>query len=194
MILIEKFRMTPRERDERMAFVHLRQEDRVLLGSLRPLMEAHVARIVEEFYRELLTYSEPRDFFSDNKILQRVAAGQRTYLLSLFSEELSEAHFEMRLHIGQVHERLGVPLKWYVSSMANFFERIVAVLEFKSNLSSDNLLTAVLALNKMMNLDLQLALESYASLSARSRLLGQQLKSTAAALNQAVHDQGLDDG
>lgn len=45
----------------------------------------------------------------------------------------------------------------------------------------------------MMNLDLQLALESYASLSARVRKLGQQLQSSAAALNQAVRAEGLND-
>lgn len=193
MKLIEKFRLTPRERAERMAFIHLRPEDLALLGSLRPLMEKHVARIVEEFYVELQRYPEARGFFAEEATLRRVAAGQRAYLLSLFSEELDDAHFEMRLHIGQVHERIGLPLKWYVSSMANFFERIATVIEFHSGLAPDRLLTAMLALNKMMNLDLQLALESYASLSARVRLLGQQLQSTAKALNQAVRAEGLDD-
>jgi hypothetical protein len=193
MKLIEKFRLTPRERAERMAFVHLRPEDLALLGSLRPLMGKHVASIVDEFYVELFRYPEPRSFFAEEATAKRVAAGQRAYLLSLFSEELDDAHFEMRLHIGHVHERLGVPLKWYVSSMANFFERVVTVIEFKAELAPERLLTVVLALNKMMNLDLQLALESYASLSARVRLLGQQLTSTAKALNQTVHAQGLDD-
>lgn len=193
MKLTEKFRLTARERAERMAFIHLRPEDLALLGSLRALMEKHIPRVVEEFYVELLRYPEPRGFFAEDGTVRRVAAGQRAYLLSLFSEELGDAHFELRLRIGQVHERLGVPLKWYVSSMANFFERIVTVLEFQAGLSPERLLTAVLALNKMMNLDLQLALESYASLSARVRKLGQQLQSTAAALNQAVRADGLND-
>lgn len=193
MMLIDKFRITSRERAERMAFVHLRPEDLVLLGSLRPLMEKHTDRIVEEFYVELLRHPEPRGFFANQEILRRVKSGQRAYLLSLFSEELNDAHFEMRLHIGQVHERIGLPLKWYVSSMANFFERIVTVVEFQAGLPSDQLLTAVLALNKMMNLDLQLALESYASLSARVKKLGHQLQVTAEALNLAVKADGMND-
>lgn len=193
MSLIDKFRLTARERAERIAFVHLRPEDLVLLGSLRPLMEKHITHIVEEFYVELLRYPEPRGFFTEEITLRRVMAGQRAYLLSLFSEELDDAYFESRLYIGYVHERLGVPLKWYVSSMANFFERIVTVIEFQSELSPTQVLTAVLALNKLMNIDLQLALESYASLSARVRVLGQQLQSTAVALNQAVRADGLND-
>lgn len=80
-----------------------------------------------------------------------------------------------------MHERIGLPLNWYVSSMANFFERIVTVIEFQAGLAPDRLLTAVLAL------------ESYASLSARVRKLGQQLQSTAAALNQAVRADGMND-
>lgn len=148
MKLIEKFRITPRERAERMAFIHLRPEDLTLLSSLHPIMEKHVDRIVEEFYVELLRYPEARGFFAEEDTLRRVAAGQRAYLLSLFSEELDDAHFEMRLHIGQVHERIGLPLKWYVSSMANFFERIVTVIEFQAGLTPERLLTVVLALNK----------------------------------------------
>lgn len=191
MKLTEKFRITREECAERMAFIHLRPEDLALLGRLRPLMEKQVDQIVEEFYVELLRHPEPRGFFGDAEILRRVKAGQRTYLLSLFSEEPGDARIEMCLHIGQVHERIGLPLKWYVSSMANFFERIFTVIEFKAGLPPEQLLTAVLALNKMMNLDLQLALESYASLSARVRKLGLQLESTARELSQAVKADGL---
>lgn len=86
---------------------------------------------------ELLRYPEPRGFSAEDATVRRVAAGQRAYLLSLFSEELVDAHFELRLRAGQVHERLGVPFKWHVSSMANFFERIVTALEFQANLSSE---------------------------------------------------------
>ena len=176
-----------------MTFVHLRPEDQALLCELHPLMEKHIDRIIEQFYVELFRYPEPRGFFTEEATLRRVKAEQRAYLLSLFSDELVDAHFEMRLRIGQMHERIGLPLKWYVSSVANFFERIVTVIEFQAGLPPDRLLTAVLALNKMMNLDLQLALESYASLSARVRSLGQQLQSTTAALNQAVKADKLND-
>lgn len=186
MKLTDKFRLTERERIERIAFIHLRPEDLALLGSLRPLMEKHVTRIIEEFYVELLRHQEPRDFFVEEATLLHVKVAQRAYLLSLFSEELDEARFEMCLQIGQVHERIGLPLKWYAGSMANLFERIITVIEFQAGLTPERLLTAVLALNKIMNLDLQLALESYASLSARVKKLGQQLQSSATALNQAA--------
>lgn len=193
MGLLDKFHITLLERTERMTFVHLRPEDQALLCELHPLMEKHIDRIIEQFYVELFRYPEPRGFFTEEATLRRVKAEQRAYLLSLFSDELVDAHFEMRLRIGQMHERIGLPLKWYVSSVANFFERIVTVIEFQAGLPPDRLLTAVLALNKMMNLDLQLALESYASLSARVRSLGQQLQSTTAALNQAVKADKLND-
>ena len=193
MGLLDKFHITLLERTERMTFVHLRPEDQALLCELHPLMEKHIDRIIEQFYVELFRYPEPRGFFTEEATLRRVKAEQRAYLLSLFSDELVDAHFEMRLRIGQMHERIGLPLKWYVSSVANFFERIVTVIEFQAGLPPDRLLTAVLALNKMMNLDLQLALESYASLSAWVRSLGQQLQSTTAALNQAVKADKLND-
>lgn len=186
MKLTDKFKINDAERDQRMAFLGLANDDFRVLAELRPRVEKHIHGIVEVFYQSLLRHSEPRRYFADAATLERVKAGQCAYLLALFEGEPDEAWFERRLMIGEVHERIGVPLKWYVGSMGAFFGYLVDVLTRESALGPEKVLKAALTLNKIMNLDLQLALESYASLSLRMRLLDQRVKETAAALTEAL--------
>lgn len=181
MKLTDKFKLTDAERDQRMAFLHLAATDFQLLATLRKDIEKLIPGIVTEFYVELLKFSEPRRQFADAKTLARVQAGQRGYLLSLFGGEPDDAYIEQRLRIGEIHERIGVPLKWYIGSMGWFFERMVAAMPAASRTPD-----AVVALNKVMNLDLQLALESYASLSLRMKILDQRIKDTASALTASL--------
>lgn len=183
MKLADKFKLTDAERDQRMAFLHLAPADFQLLASLRKDIEKHIPGIVAEFYVELLRHSEPRRQFDDAKKLARVQAAQRDYLLSLFGGEPDDTYIEQRLRIGEIHERIGVPLKWYIASMGWFFEAMVAAIPVARRTPE-----AVVALNKVMNLDLQLALESYASLSSRLKTFDQRIKETASALT-AVLDQ-----
>lgn len=186
MSLTDKFKITDAERDQRMAFLSLSNDDFRLLAELRPLVEKRIPGIVEAFYKTLLRHSEPRRFFASEPTLARVKAGQRAYLLELFSGEPGEGYFEKRLLIGEVHERIGVPLKWYIGSMGNFFEQLLGALRKEPGLGPDKALGAALVLNKIMNLDLQLAMESYASLSLRMKVLDQRIKETADALNSVL--------
>jgi rsbT co-antagonist protein RsbR len=185
MKLTDKFKLTDAERDQRMGFLHLARADFKLLAGLRKDIEQQVPVIVAEFYDELLKFSEPRRQFADRKKMERVQAAQRVYLLSLFAGEPDDAYIEQRLKIGEIHERIGVPLKWYIGSMGWFFERIVAALPAAGRTAE-----ATVALNKVMNLDLQLALESYASLSSRLKAMDQRIKDTAIALNAVLDQDG----
>lgn len=185
MKFTDKFKLTDAERDQRLGFLHLTRDDFELLAGLRKDIERQVPAIVAEFYEELLKYSEPRRQFADAKKLARVQAAQRSYLLALFSGEPQDAYIEQRLKIGDIHERIGVPLKWYIGSMGWFYARLVAALPPASRSTE-----VAVALAKVMNFDLQLALESYASLSSRLKAMDQRIKDTAQALNSALEQDG----
>ncbi len=185
MKLTDKFRLTDAERDQRMAFLHLARADFQMLAAMRQDIAQQVPAIVAEFYGELLKHSEPRRQFADAEKMARVQAAQRDYLLSLFGGEPDDGYIEQRLRIGEIHERIGVPLKWYIASMGWFLERLVAAMPAASRTPE-----TVVALGKVMNLDLQLAMESYASLSSRLKILDQRIKETTSALNAVVDQDG----
>ena len=161
MALTDKYGLDSHERDQRKKFVHLSDEDISALQELRPWLEKHVDRIVEDFYVHLLTYKEARAFFSDVRTLAHVKAAQRDYLLDLFRGTYDEGYFERRLQIGVVHERIGLAPKWYVGSTSNFFGLLVPLLEEKYLFRRRKFVRAVLALTKVMNLDQQLVIDTY---------------------------------
>ncbi|MHB0975325.1 MAG: protoglobin domain-containing protein [Thiobacillus sp.] len=161
MKLTEKFQIDSREQAQRKSFVEFAHEDIALLRDLRPLMETHVDGIVERFYDHLLGYAEARAFFRDEATLSRVKGAQREYLLDLFRDSYGEDYFEKRLRIGVTHERIGLVPKWYIGSYSKFLCLILPLLVSRYRFKPKKLARCIMALIKIMNLDQQLAIDTY---------------------------------
>lgn len=176
MGLTEKFGVDSHERDQRKRFIHLTDEDILLLQELLPFMKNHVDKIVEEFYAHLIKYAEVRAFFADERALSRVKSLQREYLLDLFRGNYDEGYFERRLQIGVVHERIGLVPKWYIGSNSNFMGLIIPLLAQRYIFRPKKMTSSILALIKIMNLDQQLVIDTYTgSLVDRLKELGRQI-------------------
>jgi methyl-accepting chemotaxis protein len=175
--LAQKFGIDSHEREQRAQFIHISNEDIALLKELRPIMEQHVDQIVETFYAHLLSFADTQKFFADAAMIARVKATQREYLLDLCKGNLDEAYYERRLQIGIVHERIGVPPKWYIGSYSNFMRLIFPVIAKKFRMRPRKLVACILALVKVMNLDQQLAIDTYvASTAEKLQQLGKQIE------------------
>jgi methyl-accepting chemotaxis protein len=81
--------------------------------------------------------------------------------LDLFRGTYDNAYVERRLQIGVVHERIGLPAKWYLGGNAVFFQLIVAILARKYRFRPNALSKSVAALNKVMTLDQELVMDTY---------------------------------
>jgi heme-based aerotactic transducer len=132
-----------------------------ILRQLLPVVEQHVDAIVEQFYDHLLRFEQAVSFFPDEATLQRARTAQREYLLDLFRGTCDEAYFERRLQIGVVHERIRLPAKWYIGSNSVFLQLLVPLLESRYRLRPRHLTRAIVAVQKVMNLDQQLVLDTY---------------------------------
>ena len=53
------------EHAKRLAFLAFEDEDRVLLEALRPYLEKEADRLVEAFYRHILSFEETRRLLAD---------------------------------------------------------------------------------------------------------------------------------
>ena len=192
MRLTEKFKVESREQAQRKKFIELEHEDITLLREMFPLMQLHVSQIVDEFYTHLLEYAEAQAFFKDRETLDRVKAAQREYLLDLFRGSYDDDYIEKRLQIGVVHERIGLVPKWYIGSNSNFLCLIAERLALRYRFRGGKLARCILAVNKIMNLDQQLVIDTYiGSLLEKikdreelERLLA-QIKETVAVLSSA---------
>jgi rsbT co-antagonist protein RsbR len=160
--------------EQRKKFVSFTDEDAQLLQELGPVADMYVDEVVEDLYRQFLSFDETRAFFPDEATLRRVKALQRAYFLQLTQGHYSEAYLANRLHIGQVHQRIGLEPRWYMGAYSLYmqlaFPRVMAA--FSHDVAKGQ--RVFLALLKIITLDKELAITTYIAaseeiISAQSR-------------------------
>lgn len=173
------------ERAERKAFLQLTDEDAALIKTLRPVIEPHADAFVRFFYDHLLKFEETRKILSDEGLRERLFVAQRKYLLSLFSGDYGPEYYESRLRIGFAHHRIQLLPKWYVGSYALYGTYFWPVIEEHFGSDRNNAARAFQALQKLLHLDMQLAMEAYI-FSSREAL--RRTNKELEALNEELED------
>ncbi len=142
-------------------FLLLTEEEEGALKSLQPLMTRHVDELVTEFYRHLLRFAETRRLLSDELIATRLKDAQKRYLLSLVTGPYDERYRDDRVRIGQVHDRIGLTPKWYLGAYSLYLNLLRPLIfeEFRNR--PNQLQTVLMALTKVIFLDIGLAIEAY---------------------------------
>lgn len=156
-----------REIEARKKFLEFTEEDARRLRDLAPIAEAYAGPVIDEFYRHLLSFDVGRDYFGDPAVLQRVKEAQRQYFLDLTRGDYGPRYAAGRRRIGEVHERVGLPMDAYLGMFA-FYLRHVCTRLF-AELPPDQALAVSLSLGKLVFLDIELATDTY--LAARERTI-----------------------
>ena len=163
------------ERDQRLAFLGLTQQDAGLLQALRPVLEQHVDVVVDAFYAQLLKFPATAELLRDAKAIARLKQVQRTYLLGITEGKYDDAYFADRRRIGQAHERVGLAAQWYLLEYSLLFNLLLPLIRLHYPDDSNRTDATLVALGKVFMLDASLATEAYIA-SDRYRHL-QQLES-----------------
>ncbi len=147
--------------DVRQSFLALAPGDMDLLRDLAPLLEAHADTLVSAFYRHLLSFESTQRLLADPEVKERLLHKQRDYLLSLAGPTLDEHYVQERLRIGVTHERIGLEPRWYLGAYSLYFGLLVPMIRDQLGHDLDRFERTVAALQKVLMLDAQLAMEAY---------------------------------
>ena len=162
---IKQVAVTMTEWEQRKKFVGFSDEDGQLLQELGPVADLYVDEVVEGLYRQFLSFSETKAFFPDELTLRRVKALQRAYFLQLSQGDYGEAYLANRLHIGQIHQQIGLEPRWYMGAYSIYiqlaFPRVMAA--FSHDAAKGQRI--FLALLKIITLDTELAITTYIAAS-----------------------------
>jgi len=149
------------ETERRKKFLQFGDPDIGRLESINALAEKYADEVIEDFYRHLMSFSETSAFFSDPQQLARVKELQKQYFLRLTKGEYDAEYAQNRLKIGQVHERIGLPVSAYLG-MYNFYLRAVADRLFQHfEREPKQALDAFVSLTKLTFFDMSLAIDTY---------------------------------
>jgi PAS domain S-box-containing protein len=157
----EKVLFDEREQTERLAFLKLTPREIALLKSLAPVVEREADAFVKAFYDHLLQFEEPRKLLMEEGLRDRLLSTQRSYLKSLFAGEYGREYYENRLRIGFAHDRFRLSPKWYLGAYVIYGEFLHPLIRRHFASAGDDAEAAILALDKILNLDMQLAMEAY---------------------------------
>ncbi len=164
---------------QRLAFLGYDEEDRKLLSALAPALEENSERFVAAFYRHLLSFEPMRKLLADPEAKDRLLDKQTWYLQSLAGPVIDDAFIEQRLHIGRVHERLGLAPRWYLGAYSLYFSLLHPLVGEACGNDAEREARTLDALMKLLMLDSQLAIEAY--IEAREEQLEYLNRELAAA-------------
>ena len=134
--LTETYRMNDGNLALRREFMLFTKDDVQVLAKLAGWARGVAPTIAKEFYEHQFKFGPTVDFFRGNaarmgigldqlrSVLERAQAG---YFTGIFEEaerggQFGTDYFEKRLHVGQIHNKINLPLKWYLGSYALYLD------------------------------------------------------------------------
>ncbi|GEK57201.1 hypothetical protein CHL76_02570 [Marinococcus halophilus] len=140
--------------------IHLTNHDLYILSELQPVIAENIDAIVEAFYRNLKDEPQLRAIIEEHSSVARLSRTLAVHVQEMFQGTMNDSFIQKRLKIAQVHLHIGLLPKWYMSSFQDIEQSILYFVDQHLANRAD-VLPAVLAVTKIINLEQQLVLEAY---------------------------------
>lgn len=175
-------------RNLRLEFLDFGAGDTALLHDLAGLFQGRLTEITEKFYLHLLGSEGTRKVFSDESMVARLKQAQARYLMETVAGPYDAGYFEKRWRIGWVHNAIRVEPHWFIGAFQLYHRILYPMILDRWRNDAQAVLDHILALDKIMNLDLQLGIQSYyvhhEFTMEKLRELNLQIESASAAKSQ----------
>ena len=148
-------------RNQRLAFIEFGERDVELLHDLEDLFQARLDEITERFYQHLLAFAETRKVFKDEAMVRRLVEAQKAYLMQVVRGPYDAAYFERRWRIGYIHNANLVEQHWFIGAFQLYHRILYPIILERYKDNAQAVLEHILALDKIMNMDMQLGIQSY---------------------------------
>lgn len=161
---------------EMKSYVGLTEADARLLVEAGPLLDYHLPHMAELFYRKILEHPNAARVFAGPEQLARLKLTLQHWAKGLFGGRYDSAYAAERAEIGRRHVSVGVPQKYVISAMDVVRIFLLEAIDEEVT-DTDRAARTKRALNKILDLDLNLMCESYFETSLRElRQLNSQLE------------------
>jgi len=157
----DRFGFSSTSLKERLRYFDIHPADLTLLKAHAELGHELTPAIVEAFYEHLLASPETAEYLSAPGMVERLQRKQAHYFHTLFSGHIDLHYVEERLRVGAVHERIGVPPRWYIGAYSRYL--VLAHAAFHDRLEQAEAVALTAALEKVTHFDAALAMDAYIS-------------------------------
>jgi signal transduction histidine kinase len=172
--------------EEMRAFFGLGLDDTTALRTLRPLAEASVDGIVEEFYAHLLRFPSLEEILRQEPgRIAHLKEVQRAYFLELTDGRFDRAYVESRLRVGLAHQAIGLEPEWYIGAFALYLRLALRAIVAQTG-DGARILPTVEAFVKAVAFDMALAMRTYITGGYVAREVAEQLRRAAELAEEAL--------
>ncbi len=139
----------------------LTDQERQLLAEMKPVLEKHAPSIVDAFYAQLEQFERTREILhAQPGRIEKLKGHLTRWLIGLANGEYGQAYQHERYRIGYRHVEVGLEPRFVIGAMS-FCRSMVAPM-IEQEYANDALKNARrLALDKIMDIDLNIMLQSY---------------------------------
>jgi diguanylate cyclase (GGDEF)-like protein/PAS domain S-box-containing protein len=160
--LAKSLGLTDNEFVLRKSYLELTEQDAQLLREIaEPLRRIH-PKIMDAFYAHLQAFPKTRAFIQDPQQVQQLRQKQEHYFNELLNGNYDRDYLHKRLKVGIAHQKIGLTTDWYIGAYAKFLGTLLPELATHAEGNSEKLLNLVMALIKVVFLDINLVLDTYA--------------------------------
>jgi len=154
--------------EEMKRYVGFRDEDGQLLRAVGPLLERHFPSMSERFYDQIARHPEAGKVLTGGQQqIDRLKRTLQAWARRLFAGPYDEDYAAERYKIRVRHVAIGLPQRYMISSMGVIRDHLQEALASELHADPERLERAKRALDKILNLDLNLMCESYFQESIR---------------------------
>lgn len=158
------------ELNEQMRMIDLTESDLELLRKMKPIVERHIDYIIEQFYSSVLGVEKLEAIILEHSSIERLKTTLRTHIIEVFDGNVDKEYIAKRLKIANIHKKIGLEPKWYLSAFQNLQNVFIRVI-YNETQDDDVRLLGVQTVTKLLNLEQQLVLEEYEKENIREKEL-----------------------
>ncbi|MDT3428562.1 heme-based aerotactic transducer [Paenibacillus forsythiae] len=156
------------ELNEQMRMIDLTDDDLELLRRMKPVMERNIDEITDRFYNSLINVVKLEQIIVKHSSIDRLKQTLREHIVEIFDGNVDNRYISKRLVIANIHKKVGLEPKWYLSAFQNLQNVFIRVI-YNEAFNDTERLTMVQTVTKLLNLEQQLVLEAYEKENIREK-------------------------
>ncbi|MRH44358.1 globin-coupled sensor protein [Aquibacillus halophilus] len=146
--------------------INLTEEDLGLIKSLQPIVANNMDLIVTDFYKNLYNKPELMDIINRHSSVERLKKTLRRHIEEMFSGTIDDEWVHTRIRIAKRHVKINLATKDYMSAFQTLLVNLMKILRQQYQ---GDVLQAIEAVSKILNIEQQLVLEEYDNGNIRIR-------------------------
>lgn len=140
--------------DDLIALMGLTSAEKAALATVKDQVQSVAPQMVDAFYTRLLAHAPTAEYLQDQ--VEHLRGKLQDWFVQLFAGQYDQAYVQSRLLIGQIHVRIGLPVRYPLAMMD-------LMLKFGEEVSrqSPQPELAVTAFHKLLALDIAIFNQAY---------------------------------